>query len=111
MLHACMLTLRGIPVFYSGDEIGMLNDYGYHDDPGRWADSRNIHRGKMDWEKAEERKDLSTPTGKIFHELRELVMIRRMLGLFNFSPDEVWVDAWTGGSMMKPYGFRWILER
>ena len=143
MLHACMLTLRGIPVFYSGDELGMLNDYGYHDDPGRWADSRNIHRGKMDWEKAEERKDISTPTGKIFHELRELVMIRRfnevfhsdahvypidtgdnrvlgiareykekrMLGLFNFSPDEVWVDAWTGGSMMKPYGFRLILER
>jgi len=143
MLHACMLTLRGIPVFYSGDEIGMLNDYGYHDDPGRWADSRNIHRGKMDWEKAEERKDLSTPTGKIFHELRELVMIRRfnevfhsdahvypidtgdnrvlgiardykgkrMLGLFNFSPDEVWVNVWTGGSLMKPYGFRWILER
>ena len=36
---------------------------------------------------------------------------KRMLGLFNFSPDEVWVDAWTGGSMMKPYGFRWILER
>lgn len=29
---------------------------------------------------------------------------KRMLGLFNFSPDEVWVDAWTGGSMMKPYG-------
>ena len=143
MLHACMLTLRGIPVFYSGDEIGMLSDYGYHDDPGRWADSRNIHRGKMDWEKAEERKDLSTPTGKIFHELRELVMIRRfnevfhsdahvypidtgdnrvlgiardykgkrMLGLFNFSPDEVWVNVWTGGSLMKPYGFRWILER
>lgn len=143
MLHACMLTLRGIPVFYSGDEIGMLNDYGYHDDPGRWADSRNIHRGKMDWEKAEERKDLSTPTGKIFHELRELVMIRRfnevfhsdahvypidtgdnrvlgiardykgkrMLGIFNFSPDEVWVNSWAGGILMKPYGFRWILER
>ncbi|MBQ6440253.1 MAG: alpha-amylase family protein [Mogibacterium sp.] len=143
MLHACMLTLRGIPVFYSGDELGMLNDYGYHDDPGRWADSRNIHRGKMDWEKAEERKDLSTPTGKIFHELRELVMIRRfnevfhsdahvypidtgdnrvlgiardyngkrMLGIFNFSPDEVWVNSWAGGIQMKPYGFRWILER
>ena len=143
MLHACMLTLRGIPVFYSGDELGMLNDYGYHDDPGRWADSRNIHRGKMDWEKAEERKDLSTPTGKIFHELRELVMIRRfnevfhsdahvypidtgdnrvlgiardyngkrMLGIFNFSPDEVWVNSWAGGILMKPYGFRWSLER
>ena len=27
MLHALMLTLKGIPVLYSGDEIGMLNDY------------------------------------------------------------------------------------
>lgn len=142
MLHACMLTLRGIPVFYSGDEIGMLNDYGYHDDPGRQADSRNIHRGRMDWDKAEERKDLSTPTGRIYKELRELIMIRRfndvfhsdahvypvdtsdnrvlgiareykgkrMLGLFNFSPDEVWVTTWTGGTTMQPYGYRWLIE-
>ena len=142
MLHACMLTLRGIPVFYSGDEIGMLNDYGYHDDPSRQADSRNIHRGKMDWDKAEERKDPSTPTGRLFKELRELVMIRRfnevfhsdahvfpietgdnrvlgiareykekrMLGLFNFSPDEVIITTWSGETRMQPYGFRWLLE-
>ena len=142
MLHACMLTLRGIPVFYSGDELGMLNDYGYHDDPGRQADSRNIHRGKMDWTKAEDRHDASTTTGRIFKELHELVMIRRnnevfhsdahvypvdtgdnrvlgiareysgkrMLGLFNFSPDEVGVTAWTGEIKMQPYGFRWLLD-
>ena len=142
MLHACMLTLRGIPVFYSGDEIGMLNDYAYHDDPGRQADSRNIHRGKMDWEKAEKRKDPSTPTGRIFRELRELVMIRRsnevfhsdahvypvetgdnrvlgiareykekrMLGLFNFSPDEVLIMAWDVETKLQPYGFRWLLD-
>ena len=142
MLHACMLTLRGIPVFYSGDEIGMLNDYGYHEDPGRMADSRNIHRGKMDWKKAEERLDITTPTGRLFNELKKLIMIRkyndifhsdahvypveagddrvlgivreyhgkRMLGLFNFSPD--YVTAWEGGSEypMKPYGFRWMFN-
>ena len=142
MLHACMLTLRGIPVFYSGDEIGMLNDYGYHDDPGRQADSRNIHRGRMDWEKAEERKDPSTLTGRLFKELHDLIMTRRsneifhsdahvypvetgdnrvlgiareykgkrMLGLFNFSPDEVTVTAWAGQTDMQPYGFRWLFE-
>ena len=32
-LHAFMLSQSGIPVFYSGDEIGQLNDDGYHQDP------------------------------------------------------------------------------
>ena len=35
MLHAWMLVQSGIPVLYSGDEIGQLNDYTYHDDPER----------------------------------------------------------------------------
>ena len=83
MLHACMLTLRGIPVLYSGDEVGMLNDYTYHDDPGRWSDSRNIHRGKFDWEQAEDRHDLTTPTGRIFHAIRHLVMIRKYNDIFH----------------------------
>ena len=142
MLHACMLTLRGIPVLYSGDEIGMLNDYDYHNDPGKQADSRNIHRGKMDWKKAEDRFDPATVTARIFSEIKKLIMIRkyndvfhsdahvypvdtgdnrvlgiireyegkRLLGLFNFSPDYVnaWIDS--GEYNMKPYGFRWILN-
>jgi amylosucrase len=61
----------------------MLNDYGYHDDPGRWADSRNIHRGSMDWEHAEERHDPSTPMGRIFKEINKLVMIRKYNNIFH----------------------------
>ena len=83
MLHACMLTLRGIPVLYSGDEVGMLNDYTYHDDPGRWADSRNIHRGRFDWEQAEKRHDPSTPAGRIFQAIRQLIMIRKHNDIFH----------------------------
>jgi amylosucrase len=83
MLHALMLTLRGIPVFYSGDEIGMLNDYDYHNDPGRQADSRNIHRGRMDWDLAEERHDPETPTGRIFGEISKLIMIRKNNDIFH----------------------------
>ncbi len=83
MLHACMLTLRGIPVLYSGDELGMLNDYGYHNDPGKQADSRNIHRGAMDWKKAEERFVPSTPTARIFNEIKKLIMIRKYNDVFH----------------------------
>ena len=32
-LHAFMLSQSGIPVIYSGDEIGQVNDYSYKDDP------------------------------------------------------------------------------
>ena len=83
MLHACVLTLRGIPVIYSGDEIGELNDYSYHDDPGRWADSRNLHRGKMDWDAADQRYDESTATGMVYQGIRKLAMIRKYNSIFH----------------------------
>ena len=43
-LHAFMFMLSGIPVIYSGDEIGQLNDYSYEDDPKKAEDSRYVHR-------------------------------------------------------------------
>lgn len=53
MLHAYMLTQSGIPMLYSSDEIGRLNDYSYKEDPDKAADSRYIHRGAFQWELAE----------------------------------------------------------
>ena len=37
MLHAYMLTQSGIPMLYSSDEVGRLNDYSYKDDPDKAA--------------------------------------------------------------------------
>lgn len=76
MLHAWMLTQSGIPVLYSGDEVGQLNDYTYHEDPDKKVDSRYIHRGDFDWEKAELRMDPATYQGKLFDALRKLEIIR-----------------------------------
>lgn len=76
MLHAWMLTQSGIPVLYSGDEIGQLNDNTYHLDPEKAADSRYLHRGDFDWERAELREDLTTCQGRLFTALRQLEAIR-----------------------------------
>ncbi|MCR5089979.1 MAG: amylosucrase [Oscillospiraceae bacterium] len=76
MLHAWMLTQSGIPVLYSGDEVGRLNDYSYHEDPDRNADSRYIHRGRFQWELAERRHDPETVQGKLFTALRKLEELR-----------------------------------
>lgn len=90
MLHAYMLIQSGIPMLYSGDEIGQVNDYTYKDDPAKRVDSRYVHRGKFHWELAEDSKDQTTIQGKIFHALRALEMIRRQEAVF-----EEDADAWT----------------
>lgn len=83
MLHAWMLTLKGIPVFYSGDEIGMLNDYDYHNDPKKWDDSRYIHRGNFRWDLAENRNDGTSVASILFNELTRLGKIRKDNEIFH----------------------------
>lgn len=89
-LHAYMFTLSGIPVLYSGDEIAQGNDYGYHDDPLKAADSRYLHRGDMDWAAAEKRGDPETPEGRVFLGLRRLEKLRAEHRVFDGSAD-VWI--------------------
>ena len=76
MLHAWLLSQSGIPVLYSGDEIAQLNDYSYHSDPEKAADSRYLHRGAFRWDLAELRHDPTTRQGKVFQALRDLERIR-----------------------------------
>ena len=75
-LHALMFTLSGVPVLYSGDEIAMLNDDAYHNDPLKAEDSRYLHRGDMDWAAAKKRGDESTPEGRVFAAIRRMEALR-----------------------------------
>ena len=90
MLHALLLTQSGIPVLYSGDEIGQKNDYTYHDDPLKAADSRYLHRGNMDWAAAEKRKDPDTAEGKLFGAIETLRKTRGKNPAFHAQAD-VWI--------------------
>ena len=90
MLHAYMFTLSGIPVLYSGDEIGQENDYGYHDDPLKAPDSRYLHRGDMNWKAAELRHDPETPEGRLFAGIRQLESLRASHRVFDGAAD-VWI--------------------
>ena len=94
MLHAYMFMQSGIPMLYSGDEIGQVNDYTYKEDPNKAADSRYIHRGKLQWELTENIQDEKTVQGKIFKQLSRLEEIRRNEKVF-VSYGEVWtIETW-----------------
>ena len=97
MLHAYMFTLSGIPVLYSGDEIAQENDYGYHDDPLKAADSRFLHRGNLDWEAAERRHDPESVEGQVFQSLRALERLRAEHRVFDGAADTWIVDTRDDG--------------
>jgi amylosucrase len=90
MLHAFLYTQSGIPVLYSGDEIGQLNDYTYHENPLRWDDSRYLHRGDLNWDDVEKRKQEGTIQERICSALQKLRTIRSSHPVFDSDAD-TWI--------------------
>ena len=76
-LNAYMFMQSGIPILYSGDEIGQVNDYTYKNDPNKADDSRYIHRGAFRWDLEKNIDDPATVEGKMFNRLKELENIRK----------------------------------
>ena len=82
MLHGFMLTQSGIPMIYSGDEIGQLNDYSYKNDERKADDSRYVHRGSFSWENAGKRNQKGTVESRLFDGIRRLQEIRKSERVF-----------------------------
>ena len=95
MLHAFLLTQSGIPVLYSGDEIGQLNDYSYHEDPFKAGDSRYLHRGNFNWECAAKRKKKGWREQKIFSAITKLAKIRKKHRVFHSAADAWIVETYN----------------
>ncbi len=92
-LHAMMFMQSGIPVLYSGDEIGQVNDWDYKLDPNKAPDSRYIHRGKMLWDNAAKVDDPTTVEGRVFNGLAKLEQLRRTEKVFVTQADVWTVDT------------------
>lgn len=128
LLNSIIISYTGIPLLYSGDEIGQLNDWSYKTHKDIAEDSRWLHRGIMNWIAAEKRFDSSTIEAKIFCGIKKMIDIRKnciffrsdvqsipinmgnkavfgfhkedkMIMLANFSEQEQWVNT---------YRFNWF---
>ena len=97
MLHAYMLMQSGIPMLYSGDEIGQVNDYTYKEDPDKYADSRYIHRGAFRWDLAKKRKNKGTVEGQLFQSLGYLEKLRKQEKVFDADAKVYTYETWQQG--------------
>lgn len=93
MLHAFLLFQSGIPVIYSGDEVGVFNDWSYKKNPLKREDSRYLHRGAFDWKLAEEMDDKNTIAGKLSQGLKEIEAARNANPIFNADADVYTIET------------------
>ncbi len=77
--HAVILTFPGVPLIYMGDEVGLLNDYEYRQDPAREGDNRWMHRPQMPWDQVARRFQHHTVEHRLFSGLRILIEARKRL--------------------------------
>ncbi|MFQ6539943.1 MULTISPECIES: amylosucrase [Aphanothece] len=82
LLHSVILSFGGIPLLYNGDALGLLNDYGYREDPAKASDNRWVHRPSIDWQHAETRHQAGTMEHRLFSSLRRMIAIRKSLVAF-----------------------------
>ena len=77
LIHNIIFSIGGIPLIYLGDEIGMLNDYSYQEDPDKADDSRWVHRPKADSKRYAKRKQVDTIPGRIYSGIKKLIQLRK----------------------------------
>jgi amylosucrase len=94
LLHAVAFAHGGLPLIYMGDELGLLNDASYLDDPHKRDDNRWMHRPAMDWVAAERRHDPATVEGRLWTGLQRLIAARRATRAIHVQG--VTEPVWTG---------------
>ena len=72
LAHAVVLGFGGLPVLWMGDELGLLNDQGWADEPAHAADNRWVHRPRMPW-------PVPTDTNGVREGLAHLLDVRKRL--------------------------------
>ncbi len=84
LVHALVLFRKGIPMLYSGDELGQLNDRTYMEDEHKAKDSRWLHRPFFDWNRLEtlknKERDMSAVAMRAIHQgITDLIQKRKVL--------------------------------
>ncbi len=82
LIHSVILSIGGIPLIYLGDEIGMLNDYSYRNDPAKAGDSRWVHRPYADWSRIAQRETPGTLEQQVYGSLQRLIAVRQGTAAF-----------------------------
>ncbi|WP_136689778.1 alpha-amylase family glycosyl hydrolase [Halorhabdus amylolytica] len=98
LLQSVVYAMKGMPLLYSGIELGQLNDFSYLSNPIKADDNRWVHRPSFDWERAVRRDEDGTVEQRLFDGIAALSNARKGLTpvhaqgeerILDIGPDEV----------------------
>ena len=95
LMHGIILACEGIPLIYLGDDIAMLNDYSYENDPHQANDSRWVHRPRYDEVRFTEVHSSNSPQALVYRGLQQRVQLRKQLDA-HVSSNERTNFQWAG---------------
>ena len=82
LIHSVILSIGGIPLLYSGDEVGLLNDYEYQNDPSKLYDDRWVHRIALNEELVKRSESKGSPFFDIAQGLKKMIQLRKSNEIF-----------------------------
>lgn len=74
--HAIVMSWGGIPVLWSGDEVGLPNDPAWAQEEGHAGDNRWAHRPRLDPDAVARLDDPGSLESRVFEGLRHLARVR-----------------------------------
>jgi amylosucrase len=90
--HAVILSLGGLPMIYSGDEVALPNNYEYLNDESKKYDNRWLHRSKMNWDLVENIDTSTSAQAQVYQQLKKLIAVRKQTPAFADNNDLEYVD-------------------
>lgn len=81
LTYAIIMGFGGVPMIWSGDEIGLLNDANWADDPAHADDNRWAHRPRLNWDEvaAVTADGSDQPGAAVWQGIRRMAAIRSSL--------------------------------
>lgn len=89
LLNAINLSMTGLPLLYQGDELGVLNDHAYLDEPHKREDSRWVNRKPLTDEDFAIAGNANSVQGRVATQLEQLIKIRQSHAVFGSSQTEI----------------------
>ncbi len=93
LAHALIMSYKGIPLIYSGDEIATLNDQSYKEDPNKQKEGRWVHRPFFDWKRAKNKEICDTNEYDVYQALKEMIKQRKKLPQLHGQTEQYAIDT------------------
>jgi amylosucrase len=92
LAYTMVLGFGGLPLIYMGDELALLNNYDFVEDPDHADDNRWVHRPPLPWDVVDRRHRDGTVEHRIWHGLRHVIAVRSSLPSLDASVESEILD-------------------